>query len=156
MMTNKYEEKLKQFIQENEVESEHLVFSKPCRTVEEAAKAVGTEASDFIKSIVFSDGTDVPIVFIVCGDDRLDNRKVTELAGVKKIRMAKPDEILELTGYPLGGVPPFGFPGSFFVDGRVLDRESVFAGGGSENSLVKVPVGEIMQATGAEVVDVRE
>jgi len=155
-MDKNYEEKLKKFVKDNEIESEHLIFKEPCKTVAEAARAAKAKETDFIKSMVFSDETDIPLVFILKGEDRLDNRKVSEISGVKKIRMAKPDEILELTGYPLGGVPPFGFQGSFFIDKGVLEKDIVFAGGGSGNSLLKVPVEEILQTTGAEIVDVKQ
>src|SRR5262245_6423545 len=47
------------------------------------------------------------VVVVTCGDSRLDNRKVKTLLG-GKARMLPPDEVLSMTGHPVGGVSPFG------------------------------------------------
>lgn len=138
-----YDRKLKTFIEETGIAAEHLVFDRSCHSVEEAAAAAGVGSDDFIKSICMIGRTGNLIVAVVKGEDRADRRLVGELLGEKPPRLAKPDEILERTGYPCGGTPPFGFPAAFVIDERVLERKVVYAGGGTPTSLIRVRPADI-------------
>ena len=69
--------------------------------------------------------------------------------------MATPDEMLERTGYPCGGTPPFGFEATFLIDPRVLEREIVYAGGGSESALIRLSPREMQRVNGGTLVRVR-
>lgn len=140
---NQFDRKLILFMGEQHVDAEHLVFDESCHSVDEAAAAAGVGPDDFIKSICMIGRTGNLIVAVVKGEDRADRRLVGELLGEKPPRLAKPDEILERTGYPCGGTPPFGFPAAFVIDERVLEREVVYAGGGTPTSLIRVRSAEI-------------
>ncbi len=151
-----YEEKLKRIIEEHGIDAEHLSFDKYCRTVAEAARAVGAEPEDFVKSICMVDGDGGVIVAIVKGEDRTSTSRVTKALGIERPRVASPDEILGLTGFPVGGTPGFGFDARFLVDPRVLEKERVYLGGGSECALVNMPTQELVRANGGRVVRVRK
>ena len=69
---------------------------------------------------------------------------------------AAPREVLDLTGYPCGGTPAFGFDATYLVDPRVLEREFVYTGGGSETSLVKISPGEMLRVNSGEVTRIRK
>lgn len=138
-----YDEKLKSFISERGVSAEHLVFDTSCHSVEEAAAAAGVQPEDFVKSICMIGRTGTLMVAVVKGEDRADRRLVGELLGEKPPRLARPDEILERTGYPCGGTPPFGFSATFIIDERVLERDVVYAGGGTATSLIRLHPAEI-------------
>jgi prolyl-tRNA editing enzyme YbaK/EbsC (Cys-tRNA(Pro) deacylase) len=69
--------------------------------------------------------------------------------------MATPDEILEKTGYPCGGTPSFGYEAMFLVDPRVMEREVVYTGGGSETSLVKIGTEELVRANHGTILRIR-
>jgi prolyl-tRNA editing enzyme YbaK/EbsC (Cys-tRNA(Pro) deacylase) len=155
-MNQQYEEKLIQYIKENKILAEHLHFEKTCHTVEEAAKAVNARAEDFVKSICLIDSKGSLVVAIVLGTERVSLKKVAKFLNIELPRIAKPDEILKLSGYPCGGVPPFGFPAKFLIDEKVMKKEIVYAGGGSENSLIKIPVKEIKKANKGEIVRIRK
>ena len=62
-----------------------------------------------------------------------------------------PEEVLLNTGYICGGVPSFGYKARFLVDEKVLEKEVVYTGGGSENSLIKISVKELIRANNAKV-----
>ena len=140
---NEFDCKLVLFMKKQGVDAEHLVFDESCHSVEEAAAAAGVRQDDFVKSICMIGRTGNLIVAVVKGEDRADRRMVGELLGEKPPRLAKPDEILECTGYPCGGTPPFGFAAAFIIDERVLEREVVYAGGGTPTSLIKVRPADI-------------
>ena len=151
-----YEEKLKRIIEERGIDAEHLSFDKYCRTVAEAARTVGAEPEDFVKSICMVDGDGGVIVAIVKGEDRASTSRVAKALGTERPRVASPDEILGLTGFPVGGTPGFGFDARFLVDPRVLDKDRVYLGGGSERSLVRMSTRELVRANGGRVARVRK
>ncbi len=153
---NLYEEKLKTFLQTNNIQGEHLSFDQSCHSVEEAAQAANASPRDFVKNICLIDGSENIIVAIVKGEDRVSTSRVGEALGIARPRTATPEEILEKTGYPCGGTPSFGYPATFLIDPRVMEMETVYTGGGSENSLVKISPQEIQKVNQGQVVRVRK
>lgn len=152
---NNYEQKLNEFLNENKILAGHLFFKESCHTVEEAAKAINADPSDLVKNICLVDSKGNLIVAIVKGEDRVSTTKVGEVLGVEKPRPATLDEVLEKTGYPAGGVPSFGYAAIFLIDERVMEKEIVFSGGGSENSLIKIATKELLRANKGRVVKIR-
>jgi prolyl-tRNA editing enzyme YbaK/EbsC (Cys-tRNA(Pro) deacylase) len=152
----KFEEKLKGFIEKHGIVAEHLSFDKSCHSVAEAARTVGVEPEDFVKSICMVDGDGSVIVAIVKGEDRVSTSRVGKTLNTEMPRVASPDEVLELTGFPVGGMPGFGFDARFLVDPRVLEKDYIYLGGGSELSLVRMSPSELVRANGGEVVRVRK
>jgi Cys-tRNA(Pro)/Cys-tRNA(Cys) deacylase len=151
-----YEEKLRRIIEERGIEAEYLSFDQSCHSVAEAARAVGAEPEDFIKSICMVDGDGGVIVAIVKGEDRASTSRVGRALGIERPRVADPHEILDLTGFPVGGTPGFGFDALFLVDPRVLEKDLIYLGGGSECSLVRMSPDELVRANGGTVVRVRK
>ena len=157
METNEYyEKKLKAFMKENGIEGEHLAFFQSCHSVAEAAEAAGVTPGDFVKSICMVDGEGRLIVGIVKGEDRASTSRVAKILNLYTVRIATPDAVFEKTGYPCGGTPSFSYPARFLVDPRVMEKELVYMGGGSETSLVRINPSEIVRATGGEVVRIRK
>lgn len=150
------EEKLKRIIEELGIDAEHLSFDQYCRSVAEAARTVGAEPEDFVKSICMVDRDGDAVVAIVKGEDRASTSRVAKALGTEKPRVASPDEILDLTGFPVGGTPGFGFDARFLVDPRVLEKDHIYLGGGSERSLVRMSTRELVRANGGRVVRVRK
>ncbi|UCD45768.1 MAG: hypothetical protein JSV27_04590 [Candidatus Bathyarchaeota archaeon] len=150
-----YEEKLKAIIEERGIEVEYLSFDQSCHSVAEAARTVGAEPEDFVKSICMVDKEGRAIVAIVKGEDRASTSRVAKALGINRPRVAYPGEILALTGFPVGGTPGFGYDATFLVDPRVLEKETVYLGGGSKKALVRMSTKELVRANGGTVVRVR-
>ena len=151
-----YEDRLKSFMGENGIDALHLTFSQSCHSVAEAAEAAGVTARDFVKNICMVDGTGRLIVGIVKGEDRVSTSRVAKVLNTEGVRTATPEEILEMTGYPCGGTPSFGYPATFLVDQKAFEMEYVYTGGGSERSLVKIRPSEIVKGNKAEAVRIRK
>ena len=151
-----YEEILKTYMQENNVPGEHLVFNQSTRSVAEAAEAAGVTPQDFVKNICMIDSNGSLIVGIVKGEDRVSTSRVARHLGVAEVHIATPDQILERTGYPCGGTPSYGYAARFLIDERVLQKEVVYTGGGSANSLVKIRSTEVVKANQGQVVRIRK
>lgn len=148
-------DRLGAYIDAHDIAAEVLRFDEPVRSVEQAADAAGAAPDDFIKSLcLMADGR--LVVCIVRGTDRADLDRVAEVVGATEVRMARPDEVLERTGYPVGGVPPFGFDAPFLIDEQVMGMDALLGGGGSDRALVRTTPDAIVEANGAEVARLRE
>jgi Cys-tRNA(Pro)/Cys-tRNA(Cys) deacylase len=153
---SEYEAKLRAYIMEHGIDVRHLSFNQSTHSVEEASRAVGAEPQDFVKSICMITGDDDLVVAIVKGEDRASTSRVSKALGVEGVRVARPEEILEKTGYPVGGTPAFGYPATFLMDPRVMERDLVYSGGGSDTALMHMAPREMLRANDGKVVRVRK
>jgi Cys-tRNA(Pro) deacylase len=130
--------------------------SIPTPTVLDAARALGVEAADIIKSVAFEARDGTVVLVVAPGDRRIDANKVAHLTGLERLKMASPARVLEVTGYPAGGVPPVGHPEGLRVvmDLTLLERAELIGGGGSERLLLRITPAEVVRATDALVADV--
>lgn len=147
--------RLRAWLAERAVDAEHLVFALSTHSVAEAAAAASAREEEFVKTILMLAGDEL-VAAIVKGEDRASTSRVAKLLGAPTVRLATAEEMLARTGYPAGGTPPFGFDARFLVDERVLDREVVYAGGGSDRALVRVAPAEMLRANGGRIVRVRK
>lgn len=150
-----YEDRLKKIIAENNIDAEHLSFDNSCHSVEEAARTAKANIDDLVKNICLIDAEGNLIIAIVRGDDRVSLPKINTILK-SKVRIAKPEEILEKSGYMCGGVPSFGFSAKFFVDEKVLEKQIIFTGGGSENSLVRISPERLLEINRGTLCDIRK
>ena len=150
------ETRLKRYIEENEIAAEHHRYATSCHSVAEAAATAGVTPQDFIKSICLLDGDGGLIVAVVKGEDRVSRSRVGRALGIERPRIAGPAEVLEKSGYPAGGTPPFGFEARFLIDPRVMEMETVWGGGGSDRALIRIAPAQIVAASGGTVVRVRQ
>jgi len=151
-----YEEKLRTFIREHAIQAEHLSFDQSCHSVAEAARVVNASPEDIVKNICLVDAGGNAIVVILKGEDRVSISHVAQVLTIDQPRLATPQEILEKTGYPCGGTPSFGYRATFLIDPRVMEKEMVFTGGGSGNSLVKIAPQELVRVNSGNIVRIRK
>jgi prolyl-tRNA editing enzyme YbaK/EbsC (Cys-tRNA(Pro) deacylase) len=147
---------LVRFIESHHVMANILELDVATPTVEDAANAVGTSAEQIVKSLLFLvDGR--PVVMITCGTSHVDRRPIAAYfsVGRKRVKLADADTVLEITGYPIGAMPPFGLsqPLPTLMDRRVLEHEVVYAGGGGLDALMRISPIELLRVTGAVEMD---
>ena len=106
-------------------------FPEGTHTAGAAARAVGCEAAQIVKTLVFV-CDDEFVLALVPGDRRADETKVATAAGAKGARVAKPEEVLAATGFEPGGVAPFPAPAVTQVLINVPDTPAIFFPGHSE------------------------
>jgi prolyl-tRNA editing enzyme YbaK/EbsC (Cys-tRNA(Pro) deacylase) len=127
----------------------------PTRTVAEAAAAVGCEAPQIAKTLVFvADGD--PVLVVASGAHRVDLDLLADVFDVAEIRQASPEEVRGSTGYPIGGVSPLGCHLPIAFDETLLGYDCVFAAGGDGNTLFKIDPRLLAEALHARVVQVAE
>ena len=151
-----YERKLRKFLKNNDVDYQYFQFSTSCHSVHDAAKSVNASISDCIKNICMIDSNDKVLVAIVKGEHRASTSRVAKALGISRPKIAQPDEILEKTGYPCGGVPAFGFPAIFLIDPKVMENLMVYTSGGSETTLIKISPKGIQRLNHGKIVRVRK
>jgi prolyl-tRNA editing enzyme YbaK/EbsC (Cys-tRNA(Pro) deacylase) len=119
-----------------------IEFDEPVRTVDEAAKRIPTDR--IIKSIVLVGSDKKPILAILPARSRISYKKIKTLLRVKDVRLAQPDEVLEYSGYPVGGVPPFNRIDRILLDPAVQRNSRSIAGGGDPDKLVEIETRDII------------
>ena len=139
----------------HDIAGEILHLKVPTPTVETAAQAIGAHPDQIVKSVLFLiDGS--PVLAIAFGTSHIERRTIADRYGVgrKRVKLADAETVLRFTGYPAGAVPPFGHPHPLptLLDPGVLHYEQVYAGGGSDNTLVRVNSRKILSVTGAELI----
>jgi prolyl-tRNA editing enzyme YbaK/EbsC (Cys-tRNA(Pro) deacylase) len=128
-------------------------FDRPTRTVGEAAEAVGCQAAQIAKSIVFvADGD--PVVVIASGARRIDPGALCEVLDCAEARPASPEEVRAATGFAPGGVPPFSHGLPVVMDQALLDEGRVWAAGGDGNTVFEVDAHKLAECTGAAVASI--
>ncbi|OGO25829.1 MAG: hypothetical protein A2136_00615 [Chloroflexi bacterium RBG_16_54_11] len=150
---------LEEYMQAHGISGEVLQLAVPTPTVEAAAQAVNAEPEQIIKSILFAvDGQ--PVLAIACGKSNIGYRALADLYGVgkRRVKLASSSLVLEISGYEVGAMPPFGHRRQLttLIDRRVLGLSAAYAGGGAENALLRLDPEEILRATGAKVLDLLE
>jgi prolyl-tRNA editing enzyme YbaK/EbsC (Cys-tRNA(Pro) deacylase) len=130
-------------------------FPDGTRTATDAARAVGCELGQIVKSLVFVAGGR-PVVALVSGSNRLDEKRLGAVAGTP---VAKADaEIARLsTGYSIGGVPPFGHATDVpvFMDRDLLDYEVVWAAAGRPDSVFAIAPARLRELSNATIIDLK-
>jgi Cys-tRNA(Pro) deacylase len=126
------------------------------RTSQQAADAVGVGVGQIAKSLVFTvDGA--PVMVIASGINRVDERKLAALAG-GKIRRADADTVRRVTGYAIGGVPPFAHDTvlPIWIDEDLLGHELIYAAAGAPDCVFPLTPDDLLRATGGRVADLKE
>jgi Cys-tRNA(Pro) deacylase len=146
-----HEQRLHDYLTEHQVTATLIQPSIPTPTVQDAARALNVEARDIIKSVVFESKTGAVVLVVAPGDQRIDTNKVAQLTKLEKLKIASSARVLEVTGYPAGGVPPVGhLPGlQVIVDTSLLERHELVGGGGSERLLLRIAPSEVLRVTNA-------
>ena len=130
-------------------------FPAGTRTATDAARAVGCEVGQIVKSLVFvAAGT--PVVALVSGANRVDEKRLGAVAGEPVVK-ADAETARSATGYSIGGVPPFGHATEVpvFMDRDLLGYEAVWAAAGRPDSVFEIEPARLRELSGATVVDLK-
>ena len=131
-------------------------FPEGTKTAAAAATAIGVTVGQIVKSLVF--GVDNEIVMaLVSGSNQLDEKKLALAAGGAKCARVDADAVREATGYPIGGVPPFGHSTQLrvFVDPDLLQYDEVWAAAGTWNDNFGAAPADIVRVAGGVVTNLK-
>ena len=107
-------------------------FPDGTKTAADAAAAIGVDIGQIVKSLIFAVDGEVVLAY-VSGANQLDEKKLAAAAGGSKCSRVDADVVREATGFPIGGVPPFGHSTQLrvFVDPDLLQYDEVWAAAGT-------------------------
>ena len=132
--------------------SEDTIF-----TVEDASRVVGAPPERILKSLVFfADGR--PLLALMCGNNRVDLKKIRTLGGTGKVRMASPDFVLQWSGFSFGGIPPVGYPEPVqaFLDEDLFLHPVVWAAAGTDRAFFPVSPEDLLRLTCGKRCDIKK
>ena len=149
---------LRSFLEERGIEASFVAPGSPMPTVPLAARAIGVPEDHVLKTLVFIGASGEFVVAIANGTNRIDRSLLARASGTRKPRPATPDDILALTGYPVGGVAPVGLPASVpvIVDAATAALDIAYGGGGDEHLLLRIRVSDVIQCNNAVIASITE
>ncbi|MFL5952526.1 MAG: aminoacyl-tRNA deacylase [Gaiellaceae bacterium] len=124
-------------------------------TAREAARAIGCDLSQIVKSLVFvCDGAYVLV--LVPGDRRADEEALSRAVSAAEVRVARPEEVVRATGFEPGAVAPFprGAVTDTLMDTSFFAHEIVWIGAGSSSHMASLRPPELLRLAGARALDV--
>lgn len=135
-------------------------FPEGTKTAQDAANAIGVGVGQIVKSLVF--GVDEEIVMaLVSGSNQLDEKKLAAAAGGAKCKRVDADAVRAATGFPIGGVPPFGHATQLriFIDPDLLQydgvNDMVWAAAGTWNDNFAIAPKDLVRVAGGVVTDLK-
>jgi prolyl-tRNA editing enzyme YbaK/EbsC (Cys-tRNA(Pro) deacylase) len=133
-----------------------LELSESTRTAKEAARAVGCQVGQIVKSLVFKGKkSQIPILVIASGPNRVNEEKISGMVS-EPIKMAHADFVRKKTGFAIGGVPPFGHFEKLktFIDEDLFQYDEIWAAAGNPHALFKLTPDNLVEMTGGQVVSI--
>ena len=136
------------------VESRIEEFEDGTHTAREAARAVGCDLAQIVKTLVLvCDGAFV--VALVPGDRRADEAAIGAAVSAQLVRVARPDEVLHATGFEPGAVAPFPQRAvtQTLMDQSFFEHDVVWMGAGSASHIASIAPSELLRLARARAVD---
>jgi len=132
-----------------------IVLSESTRTASDAARTIGCDVAQIVKSLIFkTKHTDKPVLILASGANRV-NEKAIEFHVGEKITKADADFTREVTGFAIGGIPPMGHTqiiDHIFIDEDLLKFDSVWAAAGTPNAVFTLQSKNLLELTAGKVI----
>ncbi|KAF1054341.1 MAG: Cys-tRNA(Pro)/Cys-tRNA(Cys) deacylase YbaK [Stenotrophomonas maltophilia] len=147
-------ESVRAFFAQNAPDIRIIELTTSTATVQLAAEAHGVEPGRIAKTLSLRVGERTVLV-VARGDARLDNRKLKEAFG-SKAKMLGAEEVVALTGHPVGGVCPFGLASELpvYCDVSLQAFDEVLPAAGAVHSAVRIAPQRMAELVRAQWVDV--
>lgn len=131
-------------------------FPEGAKTALDAANAIGCSVGQIVKSLIFGVDGEVVMAY-VSGDNQLDESRLAAAAGGATCERVNADVVREATGFPIGGVPPFGHTDALqvFVDPDLLQYDEVWAAAGTWHDVFPLDPNDLVRASNGTVVELK-
>lgn len=128
-------------------------FPDSTRTAQEAADAIGCSVEQIVKSLVFQrQPSGKPLLIAASGGNRVNEKRIKEILG-EKIERADAEFVREVTGIPIGGVPPLAHtqPIETIIDEDLMQYDEIWAAAGTPNAVFRLKPHELVIITSGRV-----
>jgi Cys-tRNA(Pro) deacylase len=135
---------------------EPRTFTSETRTAEDAARNIGCQVGQIVKSLVFG-SEHGPLLFLVAGDNKLDTLKGAAVAGVEKLERVDANSAKAATGYSIGATPPLGLASELdvYMDEDLLQHDEVWAAAGRPDSVFPAAPEALARAANAKIAELK-
>ena len=141
------EQKIKQILSSNQIEFEETEH-EAVYTSHKAAQVIGLETEEAgVKSLILKTKEGAFILVLNPGNKKVDTKKIAELEGTKSVYFASPEEVIKVTGIPIGSIPPFGHKTKLktYLNEELLDCEYLYFNPGSHTKTIKLPSKDLLR-----------
>jgi Cys-tRNA(Pro) deacylase len=130
----------------------HRIFRHPglVHSLEQAAEERGQTPEQVIRSILFRVSADEFVMVLITGARQVGWPALRKFLGANRVTMAKPEEVLAVTGYEIGAVAPFGLPQPLrvLVDESVTQQTEISLGSGERSVTIILRTADLLRALG--------
>ena len=157
MSENSALERARKYLEEYNLNLVPWEHEKTTKTSAEAAEALNVELGQIAKSILFRSGEHYGL-FVAAGDIKISDKKVKKLLGGGRAKIAKPDEVEQITGYQVGGVCPYDIDRSIpiYLDSSMKRFDVVYTSAGTPHSLLPISFEQLKMVTDGMVADIEK
>jgi len=151
-------EVIKRYLEGHGVNYRLHVVGGSTMTARDAATQLRVPLETIIKSILFTDEKQTPVLAILTGDKRADRKKLASAVGVSKVRIATPEATKEFAGFEVGVMPPVAHKIRMMtvIDQKVMSFNKVYGGSGTADALMEIDPHDIARLADAKVADICE
>ncbi len=145
----KASQKIQSFLTENNIDTDIKTYPAGTRTAQDAADAIGCDVAQIVKSLIFmTEDTKEPILILTSGANRV-NEALFESELGEKLTKADANFVREMTGFAIGGIPPFGHLTQVktFIDEDLFAYDELWAAAGTPNTVFRVTVQDLDKLT---------
>ena len=144
-------DRVREYLQGKNPQLQIIELDQNTSTAYLAAQALGLEVGQIAKSILFKTKNDDYFMVVSAGDVKMDNKAIKETVG-QRARMANPEEVLMVTGFPIGGVCPFALATEIpiYLDESLLRYDVVYAAAGTANTALPITFQQLQDITGGQ------
>ena len=140
-------------LDEKQIPYQLFTHDGPVRSLAQAAAERNQQPGQVVRSLLFRLAKEEFLMVLVAGPQQIDWKQLRRTLGQSRLTMAKPAELLRVTGYEMGAVAPFGLPSPVrvLVDQSVLDQTEISLGSGVRGPAVMLKTADLLTALGDEV-----
>jgi len=151
------EQEVGEFLLANGMENRIHSFTDSTENAYLAAQALGVELGQIVKSVILLADKD-PVLVLMSGDMNVHTKKLKNVLGARKVRIADAETVLQVTGYPVGAVPPIAHRETIptYLDESLNRYSNIYPAAGTTSTMFSTTFDELMKLTQAKIIDVAQ
>lgn len=141
------EKQIRQILASRKIEFEEMEH-EAVYTSQQAARAIGLQTAESgVKSLVLKTKEGEFILVLSPGNKKVDTKKIARMENTKSLFFARPEEVIKVTGIPVGSIPPFGHKTKLktYLDEELLKQECLHFNPGSHNKTIALKAADLLK-----------
>ncbi|MBU6451288.1 MAG: YbaK/EbsC family protein [Cyanobacteria bacterium REEB67] len=120
------------------------------------AHALGYSERAMVKTLIFETDRGERALIMVGGDQNAISGHLKKALGSRNIKMASPETVVEVTGYPIGSIPPFHWQKDGFrtiIDQALMHEDALGVGTGQWGQEIIISPADLKKACAGAIVN---